>query len=432
MSDLYTMSMKLGKCFQEETDDESGIQKVYYEGQIANRNLTSYYSRLSVPVLRKFASKAREGVMVLSNHNRGQIVGRSTSGTFTRNDEVRSKFYIQKDLEFAPGGIFSSGGYSSTNDYIKAIDGGTYTDLSVGFNNHTEFCDYCDTQIKGGFFFMGCANGHYPGQTIYVDDDGNEYDEPARGRSEILITSEIRTGDLFEYSLVDIGALPGAEVVKQAQLMKFGAKERDYMLNRYGLDLNNPDTVEDKIIQFGRQIELKPENKSYSFPVGDQNMNDVIKDNAEQTLQAQEAHIAKLEEENRNLKAEVGAFQEQKDDIAKILSEKDEREAKIAEMETEIESLQFMKDEHAEELEVAKQDARAMFVRMQGDNPNMQEYDEIMEPVTKISQARSLARNWRRQGNIRLNIQEQNSVHNSIYVEPVNVNRFDRYDYITR
>ena len=424
--------MTLSKCLQDEPEDDNGIEKVSYEGTIANRNLTSYYSRLSPSVLRKFAAKAREGVMVLANHNRGQIVGRSTSGTFTRSDEVRSKFYIQKGLTFSGGGVFDTSGYQSTDDYIKAIEGGTYTDISVGFNNYSEYCDYCDTEIKGGWFFTGCANGHYPGQKIYVDDDGVEHEEPGTGRSEILITSEIRTGDLFEYSLVDIGALPGAEVVKQAQLMKFGAKERDYMLTRYGLDLNNPESIEDKVFQFGRPIALKTENKSYSFPTGDQNMSDVIKDNAEQTLQAQEEHIAKLEEENRNLKAEVGAFQEQKDDVAKILSEKEATDAKIAELESEIESLQYMKAEHAEELTVAKQDARAMFIRMQGDNPNMQEYEEIMAPVTKISQARSLARNWRRQGNIRLNVQEQNSVHNSIYVEPVNVHQFDRYDYITR
>ena len=250
-------------------DSEQGDSEAdpTFTAVIANPSLTSYFTHLSSRVLRGFANTAKEGVMVLANHNRGQVVGRSTSGTFTREREVKSKFYVQRGLTFAgDGGLFGGSGYASTDDYISAIKRGTYTDVSIGFTDYKEICDYCGEEIKGGWLWSADKNGHSPGQRIYVDADGQEHSEEGAGRTEVLITAEITEGTLFEYSLVDVGAIPGAEVIKQAKLHKLDAQQMEHLKTLHGIDVNDPESMRDKAFQFVRPITLLPEGKTFSIP----------------------------------------------------------------------------------------------------------------------------------------------------------------------
>ena len=67
-----------------------------------------------------------------------------------------------------------------------------------------------------GMSFSEDENGHYPGQTIYVDKKGKEIKEPKKGLREVTITSTINEADLKEFSVVPFGATPGAEIAQNA------------------------------------------------------------------------------------------------------------------------------------------------------------------------------------------------------------------------
>ena len=396
---LYTLSMELDREFVDDDNNEEDSTPTY-TGVIANKKLTSYYTHLSSKVLKSFAKKAREGVMVLANHNRGMIVGRSVSGTYSNDEEVRSKFYIQRGLEFSGGSQFGSAGYKSTDDYIKAIDKGTYRDLSVGFNNYTEVCDYCNEEIKGSWFFTGDKNGHYPGQTIYVDKDGTEYDEPGRGLKEVLITAEITNGDLFEYSLVDTGALPGAEVVKQAQLRKLDDNQKLYLLKRYGININEPGDIRDQVFRFSHPIELLPEEKSFSFPtIKEENkmQDNILKESAEETIGVLNDQINKLTEEVTRLQDENLAYEASKKDFKDQAENIKKKDSEISSLKETVTELEEMKDDYLTELERAKDVALSMWTRAKG-NDDVTEFNEIMAQVTRISSVRRLTRDWKIQG----------------------------------
>lgn len=426
-SNLYSVSATLDRNFIDDSDESKDPT---YTAVIANQNLTSYYTHLNSKVLRGFAKKAREGVMVLANHSRGDTVGRSQSGTYTQDGEVRSKFYIQRGLEFSGGGIFSSGGYKSTDDYISAINKGTYRDVSVGFQNYTEMCDYCGEEIKGSWLFSGDKNGHYPGQKIYVDDQGNEFSEPAKGLTEVLITAEVTTGDLFEYSLVDIGALPGAEVLAQAKLHQIDPQHKEYLLNRHGIDLDQPDQIRDRTYRFNSPIKLLPENKSYSFPdkVGDRKMSDVLKQSNEETIQHLQEKNSELLEENGDLKAQLDALDNQKIEYSEVVEENQELKQELEKAKKEMSGLSNMKDEYDLECVNARNWARTEYIRANGRSANLEKFDSIMNDTINLSDIKRLGRNWRVQGDSRLGIDTRKSYTQvSDLPDPFT---YDPYDYV--
>ena len=408
MSNLHTLAMSVEKHL---IDDQSEEQDPTYTGIIANKNLIADYTHLSSRVLRGFAASAREGVTVLANHNRGQVVGRSMSGTYANDEEVRSKFYIQRGLELA-GSAFTNPGYASTDDYIKAINRGTYTDLSVGFRDYTEVCDFCGEEMKGGWFYTADKNGHYPGQKIYVDEDGNEYDEPARGRKEVIITAEVTEGTLFEYSLVDAGAVPGAEIVKQAQLMGMKPRQKQYMMSRYGLNIDEPGEDIDKIFRLGKEIDFLPENKSFSFPErkGDTSMNDekvltdeekVLKSTDEETINDLNNQLIQAREKNAELSDKLKSHEDQTKDLSDAREEINKLLKEKTKLQNEVNELSVMKDEYDQAFSDAKEEAKQEWIRKSGTNPDMKEFEDTMYDIKRLSTVKSLTRRWSVQGDAR-------------------------------
>ena len=432
MSNLYTLSMSLDR---DQIDDQDSEQNPTYTGVIANKNLTSYYTHLSSKVLKDFAKKAREGVMVLANHNRGQVVGRSMSGTYVNNEEVRSKFYIERDLNLT-GNAFGNGGYANTDDYIKAINTGTYRDLSVGFNDYTEVCDYCGESIEGSWFSVSCKNGHYPGQKIYVDKNGVEYDEPGRGRKEVIITAEITSGNLFEYSLVDLGAVPGAEIVKQAQQLGLNPNQKQYIMSRYGLNIDDPGADLDKYFKLGRPVELKIENKSFSFPErkGDSTMSDQITKVDKETIDTLTAELAKVTDKNKELQATVDKYESE--NLKKSLADAQEEVNTLREenktLTDQVSELADMQKEYNSAVDQAKEEAKGEFIRKSGQNPDMKEFNDTMEGIKSLNVIKSLAHRWKVQGDARLGTTGRSTV--SSYTEKVETgidpSIYDPKDYI--
>lgn len=416
------------KVFAEKTDESADPT---FTAVIANPQLTSYFTHLSSKVLRGFAATAKDGVMVLANHNRGQVVGRSTSGTFTREREVKSKFYVQRGLTLT-GGSFGGGGYASTDDYIKAIQRGTYTDVSVGFSDYKEVCDYCGEEIKGSWLWSGDKNGHYPGQRIYVDKEGNEHDEPGAGRTEVLITAEVTEGTLFEYSLVDVGALPGAEVIKQAKLHKLDATALAHLKTLYGIDVNDPESIRDKSFQFVRPVTLLPDGKTYSLPQiatkEESKMATDVLESTEKALADAHASNATLTAQVQELTATVSRYEQSDDEGKKLVEANTELKSQVDKLTAENAQLSAMQEEYDIELARQRGIAKEMWVRMHGDNVDIEEFNKTVSDVKSIATLRRFARNWRISGDCRLGVNTGGG--SPVYIPKVDTSAFDSEDYI--
>ena len=190
---------------------------VEFEGEITNSNIDSHYERMGVKAMRSFGIKLAtpRSIKVLAEHNHSAVIGRSLSGRYDSSEKrVTSRFYIQRDISLRPG--FNDGGYSNTNDYISMAEKGTMSDLSIGATVDKETCDHCGAEMKQysffGMRFVEDENGHYPGQTIYVDRKGKEYDKPKANLTKVVITATIEEAELHEFSLVGFGAVPDAEI----------------------------------------------------------------------------------------------------------------------------------------------------------------------------------------------------------------------------
>ena len=113
---------------------EDDPELVKFRGVITNNNLDSQFERMGITPLRSFAKqlKTPRAIKVLGEHNSGsQPLGRSLGGRYspTRKETI-ADFYIQRDLTLRSG--MNAGGYANTDDYIKAMEKGTATDLSIG------------------------------------------------------------------------------------------------------------------------------------------------------------------------------------------------------------------------------------------------------------------------------------------------------------
>ena len=263
--------------------------------------------------------------------------------------------------------------------------------------------------MERGFFFTADANGHYPGKRIYVNSDNKEIPKGTKGAREIIVTAEVVEGELYEYSVVGIGALPGAEVVKQAKLHQIEPIHKQYMLDRFGFNVDEPKNL-DELVHFINPLELLPENKSFSFSnateetksnvtsvTGGSTMDPILNSN-EQTIKTLEADNAKLLEENRNLKAQIASSEDQH----KSLSAKDEEIVKLQEenkaLDQKLSDQGIINEEYHKELSEAKQHAKEMWIRMKGSNPSLEEFNKTIEDINKLSTVKTLARNWRFQG----------------------------------
>ena len=190
--------------------------KPEFEGIISNSKVDRAYEQMSPRALRSFAREAQKGVKVLAEHNnQSQPIGRSLRGRYDNKEEATySRFYIQRGLDLRGG--FDGGGYANTDSYIAAAEAGTTRDLSIGAFINKETCDFCGAEMKRvsffGMTFISDENGHYPGQKIYIDKDGERTTEVTKRLSKERVTATIEDADLVEFSLVAFGAVPNAEI----------------------------------------------------------------------------------------------------------------------------------------------------------------------------------------------------------------------------
>ena len=287
-----------------------------FDGTISNTNLDSYNTQIGEKALRSFARSAREGVPVLAQHDRNTQIGRSTGGTYSSTEKnVNSQFYIQRDLPL------NGPGYGSSNAYIDAVDEGTMRDLSVGFVPTHETCNYCGLEMKRysffGMSFSEDENGHYPGQTIYVDKKGKQTKEPKKGLKEITITSTINEADLKEFSVVPFGATPGAEIAQNAMRAyksgKMEDKHRIQLNEEYQMrfDTRSSKPLVDEFLKSIGREPTKTKNGEYRMSIHKQHIQDLIDRAVEDKNTDQADALNQLTDERDEYFAELERLRQQ-------------------------------------------------------------------------------------------------------------------------
>ena len=333
-----TIKREYGKLTFNKTPLKETEKRAEFEGRIVTNEVSDRWTQMTERVLRSYARDANKGngVPVLREHSPGQPIGRSLSGRYdTAEKAVYSKFYIQKGLNLRSGGIYDSGGYSNTDDYIASAKEGTATDLSVGVYVNEMSCSRCGSEMKSysffGMTFTECSNNHYPGQKYYVNKDGKESDKPKSGYREQRTIAFIDDAELGEFSMVGFGAIPGSEIVQNIQEAyrsgKLEEKHMEQLSNRYSMYFKDDGNLV-------LPITVKSRNRSDSKM--DQNiLEQQLKDKDELIEKMRKTQSGHDDELNR-LESEKVEFESELAELRPVKAQLDETNERIEELENEI------------------------------------------------------------------------------------------------
>ena len=155
--------------------------------------------------LPQFAIDSENGVPIQINHNYQQLnCGRSTSGSFNREQEiVTAGGYIQEGLTDV-----------GSDSVIARLVAGTSPEASVGYQGET-ICSFDGTPFH--WLFGTCEYGHYRGQKILVDGDGNETVDVEKAVAKIDILGKIINGRLLEFSPVWRACNQDAQLIRSVR-----------------------------------------------------------------------------------------------------------------------------------------------------------------------------------------------------------------------
>lgn len=222
-----------GKRFTDEElaaflpDDLTAESPFLFPAMVSNSILDAYYTHMSEQTLRNFAAEMGVGVAFLDSHRTGRLpVGYSYNGEFINYRPAQGGeafgamglFYVTRSISLG-----ADHSYSTTNDYIRAIETRVVRDVSVGFHGGKWGCDLC-------------GEDYWAGRCPHVA--GMEYEIAAEGLR--LATVEIDDAHLSEVSAVYDGATPGAAIHKVEQRWnrgEIGRAEREQLQNRFGIAL---------------------------------------------------------------------------------------------------------------------------------------------------------------------------------------------------
>lgn len=125
-------------------------------------------------------------------------IGKTTSGKYIKKLQiVESDFYLD-DKDY-------------TERILSGIDLGTIDSVSIGASGKFK-CSYDGSRMS----FFGCyKNGHYRGQEIMLDKDGNETESPSDMVRSVFIYAEFEVRLVDELSIVWKGAVPDANITKK-------------------------------------------------------------------------------------------------------------------------------------------------------------------------------------------------------------------------
>lgn len=215
-----------------------------FQVEASNLNLDFYYTHMTRRTLANYAAAARNGVQFLDSHNNRNLGYGRTYGGQVKVDATRQpQFDLPDGVELAiappsqyayalldvftiPGIRFGGGlTYASTDDFIRAVDTGLASDVSVGFfGDHR--CDICGNDYTN---YQLCQ--HFAGR-VYGMGEG--------GARRVLSTVSVDNGKLVEVSSVYDGATPNASILKARAMVEAGqldGESKRFIEMRYKVDL---------------------------------------------------------------------------------------------------------------------------------------------------------------------------------------------------
>ena len=178
-------------------DDKRGFRTV-----VANDLPTDDFRRVLADGMPNIAAGYEAGQPMLVNHSTygkdALPIGKTLTGKYIKNRKiVESDFYLD-DADY-------------NKRILTGIDAGTITDVSMGASGKFT-CSY-DNSPMGWF---GCRKaGHYRGQEIMIDKDGNETIKPSEMVSTKYIYAEFLARSVDELSIVYKAAIGGANIIKK-------------------------------------------------------------------------------------------------------------------------------------------------------------------------------------------------------------------------
>ena len=188
-------------------DDGKG-ERFEFPAEISNDKLDTYSTHMTDGSLRNFARDAKVGVAFLEGHNtQGLGYGRTFRGKF---EEIDNKNRVVADVFVLRRMNFQNLTFATSDDFIRAVDGGHVGDVSVGFYDANFICDICNREVWDFWAWMNDEEvcEHMPG-VEYKNDDGKR----------VICTAEIQNARLAEVSAVYSGATPEAKIIRKCQTL---------------------------------------------------------------------------------------------------------------------------------------------------------------------------------------------------------------------
>ena len=304
------------------------------EAIISSGEVDSFSTHLDILSLRNFLEALKKGTKVLAGHRQdGPVLGKSFDGELDEKKMLLyAKFYIQRGLPTP------NVAYGTTDAYLASARRGTMDEISVGFYDYKQICDHDGLEMTPLFLdekdllrFKFCPNGHFAGQKIWVDAEGNEThpsDAPGEKLTEKKITATISDAKLGEFSIVTTASNPDAKVVERSFALWQDGKLEDKHINalecQYGEAFGM--ALRSKIEETGEEHNVAGAKRSVLLPKRTKNDGGSIVD--EKKIEELEQNIQELTEQLNNAKTseiEATRKQEEMEDQLKSLRDTNEQ-----------------------------------------------------------------------------------------------------------
>lgn len=187
-----------------------------WEAEISSSRMDAYFTHMLPNSINNFVRDLRAGVSFQDSHARNRLgYGQSLDGEYLETPaRAIGTFYTVSGIKF------NANSFSSTDDFIRAVQSGIVRDVSIGFYGGRYICDLCHTDYR--------ACSHWAGMEYERDGD------------VIVCTVAIDNASLAEVSVVYDGATPGAVILKAQEHARAGKLEAQTLYElqtRYRVEL---------------------------------------------------------------------------------------------------------------------------------------------------------------------------------------------------
>ena len=326
--------------------------------------------------LPQFAKDAADGVPIQINHDYQPLnCGRSTSGAFdSERNIVTAGGYIQEGLTDV-----------DSDSVIARLIAGTTPDCSVGFMGET-VCSFDGTPFH--WLFGDCEHGHYRGQRILVDADGNETVDVDAATETFTILGKIINGRLLEFSPVWRACNQDAQLIRSVRSLyksgKIGDTEINSLSDRMRYDFKSI-LSQKRSLSFQHKRRKKVANPKDEVTI--EEYNEVVDD-----LQEAKATITELEKRP--------TVEEVDEKVDALNTELEAKDAEIVTLKEASDGAQEISDEYELGLKLLRQDVLDEYAKEQGlsryGRENDEGYTDVKKSVDKIESIGALIRKRRR------------------------------------